>query len=391
MLLPSELYANCIRKGSLKQDKQQLKCITKFLDPLYEKLCGLGGAAKQNPLIMNDIKGLYLWGGVGCGKTLLMDLFRDALPTNINCRSMHFHTFMKDVHRFLHKQRMLGEKNGTDITHAVNTVVRDANLLCFDEMMVTDVADAMILKRVFRHLYERGLCLVTTSNRAPSDLYLNGLNREQFLPFVDMLEERCHVCPMKNETDYRLKQDPSSITDVYFYPSSDPTQKAGFEAKFRGMTKGKKPEKITLSTEFGRKLLIPKAVPACKICRFTFMELFCEELGAVDYETISKKFHTVFIENIPKLSLKQSSEVRRMINALDLFYQNKVKLVILADAEPQALCPESGGATGHENLDISEDFKIFTTEDEYFMIKRTLSRLTEMRSASYMKQKWSAS
>ena len=398
MSLPSAVYQNQVRRKILKSDAQQLRCLQQCFDPLYEHLTTIGSQSRANPLLMNDVKGLYLWGGVGCGKTYMMDLFRENLPSDIDCCRMHFHAFMKDVHRYLHKSRMEGKTS--DIAHAVQNVIKNANVLCFDEMMVTDVADAMILKRIFKHLYTRGLCLVTTSNRAPQSLYQNGLNREQFLPFIDLLSERCKVFNMDADVDYRtsLGGGSSASDDIYFYPSNDAKQRAKFEEKFRSLMKGKKVAKATIRSDFKREVTIPQAVPSLKVCRFTFGELFCQERNAVDYETISQKFHTIFIENFPKLSIKQSNEVRRMINALDIFYQNSVKLIILADAQPQELCLEDSSKDDPYDLlglrnpmmreMYSEEFQIFNTEDEQFMIKRALSRLTEMKSPKYMQEKW---
>ena len=398
MSLPSVVYQGNVRRKILKHDVQQLKCITQFLDPLHEKLTSIGSDAKSNPLLMNDVRGLYIWGGVGCGKTYIMDLFRENLPRGIESCRMHFHSFMKDVHRQLHKSRMLGNQGKpSDVADAVQNVIQGANLLCFDEMMVTDVADAMILKRIFKHLYERGLCLVTTSNREPQALYQNGLNREQFLPFIDLLLERCHVHSMKADIDYRSSGDAntSQPSDVYFFPTSDARQRSRFEEKFRAMSKGKKAARVSIRTDFNRDLFIPKAVLPSKVCRFTFNELFCEERSATDYEAISQRFHTIFIEDFPKISIKQSNEVRRMINALDVFYQNNAKLIILADAEPKNLCLDGDNSTDLFTANnsmmqamYSEEFQIFNTMDEQFMIQRALSRLTEMKSAKYQLAKW---
>ncbi len=307
-------------------------------------------------------RGLYVHGEVGRGKTMLMDLFFDAAEAAPKRRA-HFHAFMADVHARLHawrQARKKGEVSGEDpIAPVAAELARESSLLCFDEFAVRDIADAMILARLFSALFAAGVVMVATSNVAPDDLYKDGLNRALFLPFIALLEERCAIVELAARTDYRLEK--LTRAPVYYTPLG-PEADAALDAAFLAMTGRPRgaPMKIEL---LGRSLYAPQAVDG--VVRFDFDALCRRPLGSADYLELAERFHTLFLDHIPVIGADERNEAKRFIILIDALYDMRVKLVASAAAEPEALFEGGEGA-------------------EAFEFARTASRLIEMRSADYL-------
>lgn len=311
-------------------------------------------------------RGVYLWGPVGRGKSMVMDLFFETAPI-ARKRRTHFHVFMGEVHRLVDAWRKgdtaarkarFGQARGDDpIPPVADVVAAEARLLCFDEFQVTDIADAMILGRLFEALFARGVTLVSTSNRPPDELYKNGLNRQLFLPFIDMLKARCEVVRVAGAHDYRL--DRLRAAGAWFSPN-DPDNQRQFDALWASMLDGDEELGETLEV-LGRKIWLPHA--AGGQLRATFASLCGTALGPNDYLALAERFHTVFLEDVPRLSPANREEARRFVTLVDALYEARTRLVVLAQADPARLYPEGDGA---------------------FEFERTASRLEEMRSAAWL-------
>ncbi len=245
-------------------------------------------------------KGVYLHGGVGCGKTFCMNLFYQHVNGDWkrDKQHVHFHKFMLQVHQQMHEAKMIQKIKGDPLPLVVTKTLERGRLICFDEFQVTDVADALILRRLFTGLLQQGAVIVATSNRPPQDLYLNGLQRDLFLPFIDLLQERLTVVSMwDSETDYRLVQGEHKERGVYFIGRKSKKQ---FEETWRKLTKGTPIVSTSLSTQ-GRTVPVPMASLTTGVARFAFEDLCQKALGAADYLVIGQNFHTVFVENVPKV------------------------------------------------------------------------------------------
>jgi cell division protein ZapE len=304
--------------------------------------------------------GVYLWGGVGRGKSMLMDLAYEHVPAQPK-RRVHFHAFMLDVHQRLRRAREKGR--GDPIPPVADSIAAEARLLCFDEMVINNTADAMILSRLFTALLNEGVAVVTTSNRRPSDLYKDGLNRELFLPFIDLIESRMEVVELNGPTDYRL--DRLKGVHTWHVPNGDAATLALAQAFFQ-LTDYPVEDRAKVPTEElevggGRTLHVPKSLKGVAV--FSFKRLCGEPRGAADYLAIAQRFHTVIIVGIPVLGPEKRNEAARFVTLIDAFHEHKVKLLAAADAEPAALYPAGDGS---------------------FEFARTVSRLEEMRSAEYL-------
>jgi cell division protein ZapE len=312
------------------------------------------------------VRGVYLWGPVGRGKSMLMDLFFEAAPVERKRRT-HFHVFMAEVHAHVNawrtgdaaaRQARFGTHRGDDpVPPTADVIANGARLLCFDEFQVTDIADAMILGRLFEQLFARGVTVAATSNRAPDDLYRDGLNRQLFEPFIAMLKERLQVAPVDGARDYRL--DRLRAAGTWFSPI-DAGNEAGFERLWREMLGGDEEIGATLEV-FGRRQHWPRA--AGRMLRAHFQSLCGEALGPSDYLAIAGRFDTLFLEALPRLRGEDRSAARRLATLIDTLYEARARLVVLAAAEPGRLYPEGDGA---------------------FEFERAASRLEEMRSAAWL-------
>lgn len=353
MTSPLAAYRQRLAEGDLKHDFAQEAAALR-LDALAQAL------ARWKPDAWigrgETPRGLYLWGPVGRGKSLLLDLFFEAAPVRKK-RRVHFHEFMLDRHAFLRDARARGAGQDELIAQAAKQVADDASLLCFDEIQVSDIADAMILGRLFERLFAENVVIVATSNRAPDDLYKNGLNRQLFVPFIAQLKQRLDIIEVAGPRDYRLEQ--LMAAPVYYAPLG-PAAEEAVEKAWARLTLGAHANAVTLDVG-GRALKVERE--AAGVARFTFEELCARPLGAADYIEIAERFHTVIIENIPKLNPAMREEAARFRILIDALYEAKVKLIASADAQPQALYPAG---------------------DQSFEFERTASRLMEMRGQAYL-------
>lgn len=362
-------YASMVAEGRIDPDPAQ-KEIVEHLARLTERLESHRLARKGSALgwlfgkreTAEPIRGLYLWGSVGRGKTMLVDLFHDSLNVQRKRRA-HFHAFMADVHARIHDWRQRakrGEVKGEDpIQPVAEQLADEAWVLCFDEFSVTDIADAMILGRLFQALFARGVVIVATSNVEPSRLYHNGLNRQLFLPFIGLIEKQMQVMRLDARTDYRLEK--LQGHPIYYSPV-DATAKKAIDTLFEELSEGQRasPRRIDLG---GRFLDIP--IAAGGVARGTFAD-FCEKpLGSVDFLALARNFHTLVLEGIPRIDPEKRNDAKRFITLIDILYEHHVKLIASAEVEPQDLYHAPSGHVAFE-------------------FDRTVSRLIEMRSESYL-------
>ncbi|XP_072970758.1 uncharacterized protein [Typha angustifolia] len=331
----------------------------------------------------SPVKGLYLYGGVGTGKTMLMDLFYEQLPSNWRKKRIHFHDFMLNVH-----SRLQMHKGVADPLEVVAAEISDESvLLCLDEFMVTDVADALILNRLFRHLFSKGIVLISTSNRAPDQLYEGGLQRDLFLPFIETLKERCVAHAIGSSLDYRKLG--SAEQGFYFIGN----QNNGFlKEKFHLLVGQDKPQPEVVEVVMGRQLQVPLGANGCAY--FPFEDLCDKPLGAADYFGLFKNFHTLALEGIPKFGLHNRTAAYRFVTLVDVMYENKARLLCTAEASPVELferimtvadahkfSPRSSSRSQKgDDLDLCIDNELGFAKD------RTISRLTEMNSREYLEQ-----
>ncbi|MCV3734730.1 cell division protein ZapE [Rhizobium sp. TRM96647] len=306
-------------------------------------------------------RGLYIHGGVGRGKTMLMDLFFSLVPIKRKRRA-HFHEFMADVHDRIHRHRQKlknGETKQADpVPPVAEALIAEARLLCFDEFSVTDIADAMILSRLFSELFARGCILVATSNVEPDNLYKDGLNRGLFLPFVDLLKKHVDIVALDSGTDYRLEKDEG--LPVFRHPLGAEADQAMDKAWARE-TAGKAVKPVTIAFR-GREIAVPAA--AGRAARFSFADLCEKPMGAADYLAVLKRYDTIFLDHIPFLGPDRRNETKRFINLVDTIYDHGARLFASAAAAPENLLVAKKGTEGFE-------------------FDRTVSRLIEIRSVEY--------
>ena len=362
-------YAALISSRKIEADPAQAELVRRLValesalaqHRLSRKSSSLGWlfSRRQTP---GPVKGLYVWGDVGRGKTMLMDLFFATSEVRRKRRA-HFHEFMAEVHdrvREVRHQLKLGTlTNGDPIRHVADEIAQETWLLCFDEFHVDDIADAMILGRLFTRLFEQGVVLVATSNVAPEDLYYEGLNRALFLPFIHLLLHHVDVVRLAARTDYRMEKLGGVAT---WYVPADEDAEVALDIAWQKITGTLEGEPVSIQLA-GRVLRVPEA--AMGVARFTFGQLCEQPLGASDYLRLAHEFHTLIIDRIPVMDYPQRNAAKRFIILIDTLYDHGVKLIASAMAEPDELYLASDGYEAHE-------------------FRRTVSRLIEMRSADYL-------
>jgi cell division protein ZapE len=364
----SAQYAARVAAGKIERDAAQ-QAIVNRLAQLERELAERRLARKSSSLGWlfgsrepEPIKGLYIFGDVGRGKTMLMDLFFAASPL-VRKRRVHFHEFMAEVHERVHVLRQrakLGEISAEDtIGVAASAIAQEIRLLCFDEFHVTDIADAMILGRLFKHLFELGVIVVATSNVPPTELYKDGLNRALFLPFIALIEEHMEIRQLDARTDFRLEK--LAGVPVWHVPA-DRAAEAALDQAWRRLTSGHAGEPRDLLVK-GHTIPVPRATMG--VARFSFHDLCQQPLAAADYVKIAREYHTVLLDRVAVMDYERRNEAKRFIILIDTFYDNAVKLIASAEAEPDALY------RANEGFEASE-------------FKRTASRLIEMRSEAYL-------
>eukprot|EP00249_Psilotum_nudum_P017992 c26589_g1_i2 orf=350-1867(+) len=324
------------------------------------------------------MRGLYLYGGVGTGKTMLMDMFYEELPENWRKKRIHFHDFMLDVHGLLQRHRGMADP----LEVVADDLSKEAILLCVDEFMVTDVADALILNRLFGHLFRKGTVLVTTSNRAPEKLYEGGLQRDLFLPFIATLKERCVVHEIGSLTDYRKL----NTAENGFYFSGDGGDEL-LRERFHILTDGAMAVPTTVEVVMGRKLKVPFGVNGCAY--FEFHELCEMPLGAADYFGLFNHFHTLALEDIPIFGGHNRVAAYRFVTLIDVMYEKKARFLCSAEADPVELfhrCVTVSDAPTHPRSSHSDEADICVDNELGFAKERTISRLTEMNSRPYLEE-----
>lgn len=365
-----ERYAALVESGAIERDPAQI-AVVKRLQALTETLASRRLAKKSSALGWlfgsrqpppEAVKGLYIWGSVGRGKTMLMDLFYEAVPL-ASRRRVHFHAFMADVHERIHAYRQelkAGRVKEPDpIGPVAAALAAEATLLCFDEFTVTDIADAMILGRLFTALFAAGVVVIATSNVEPSRLYENGLNRALFLPFITLLQSKVEVIRLDARTDFRLEKLGGAPT---YHVPADEAARAALDKAFARLSGVARGAPTTIEVK-GHELKLPQA--AAGVARASFADLCAQAYGASDYLALAQRFHTLVLDEIPIMELDRRNEAKRFIILIDALYESHVKLVASAAAEPTGLYVARSGR-------------------EAFEFDRTVSRLIEMRSEEYL-------
>ena len=363
----SVAYAGKVAAGILQSDPVQLNA-AHALDRITADIKTNQGKWFFEP--KNTVNGLYLWGGVGRGKSMLMELFVEGLPGNIKAQRVHFHAFMRDMHRRIHEWRQLSIKarralpyfvRGAEddpIPHLAKYVAQNYKILAFDEFHVTQIADAMLLSRLFTALFEADVIIVATSNRAPEDLYVNGLNRGLFLPFIDVLRAHCDIFALSSPTDYRLE---TLYGETVWHVAQGSTP-AIMHAQWDTLTAGFDTAGQSLDVQ-GRTLTIPKL--AGDVAWMTFDDLCGKPLGASDYLVLCDAVRVLFLADIPQLNPENRNEAARFVALVDVMYETQTILVGSAATLPDTLYLKGDGA---------------------FEFQRTISRLIEMQSQAYLEK-----
>ncbi len=363
---PLTTYEQRISDGEIKPDPIQADAVL-ALQRLFDDVIEIEGAPKKSFLqrVIGGGKpadiplGVYMHGGVGRGKSMLMDLFYDCLPEKVPKRRVHFHEFMIEVHDYIHSRSLDGGTLGMveqALPSLAGLIYNKSRILCFDEFHVVDIADAMILGRLFKILFEKGVIVVATSNWAPGDLYKDGLQRDRFKPFIQLLKTKVQTVHLDSPHDYRKQT--VQVEGTYFTPLNRATQK-DMDALFKHLLDGQKPKKDSFEVK-GRKIAVKQTADG--IARFTFAQLCERPHGAEDYLEIARRYQTVFLEGVPKLSYDRRNEVKRLMNLIDALYEARAQVIISAEKDPHNL---------------------YAGRDHAYEFERTISRLMEMQSENY--------
>lgn len=349
-----ETYRARVRSGELARDPLQEKAAERLTRLARELTQYRPGRRSFFTRAEPPPRGLYIWGDVGRGKSMLMDLFYRAIPLRRK-RRIHFNAFMGEAHSLIHAER---QKEGSKdpIPPVAQIIASDATVLCFDEFQVTDVADAMILGRLFEHMFALGVVVVATSNTSPDRLYAGGLNRQLFLPFIALIEQTLEIVELNGNEDYRRRQ--AGDDDLYIYPLG-PQASRKMDMAWQRLTSGAPARPAELSV-LGRTIRVPAAVGS--IARFHFDDLCDAPLAANDYLAVARKFHTILLDDIPVMGPAMRNQARRFVLLIDTLYDERVRLVCSAAAPADSLYPEGDGADA---------------------FRRTASRLIEMQSDEY--------
>ncbi|CAG5039971.1 unnamed protein product [Parnassius apollo] len=415
---PWNLYLNKVSNKSLSPDSHQ-ENVVQHLQKVYEEVTAFDRPSlhfqqqsffnffKKVPEKIIAPRGLYIYGSVGGGKTMLMDLFYETIPIKEKLR-VHFNSFMLNIHARIHELKIKsgrgassfrdeGSKPFDPIPPVAADITQESWVICFDEFQVTDIGDAMVLKRLFTQLFDNGCVVIATSNRKPDDLYKNGLQRSNFLPFIPVLKEHCTVVQLDSGIDYRLRGTGNKYSKYFI--NSELQENNAVDTLFKFLaskeTDTVRPRVINI---MGRNVKFAKSCG--RVLDSTFEELCDRPIGASDYLVISKTFHTVFIRDLPQLSImKHRSQLRRFITLIDTLYDNRVRVVIAADCEPKDLFKlEEKDDYADADRALMDDLKItkdsddakaaiFTGEEEMFACNRCLSRIMEMQTDEYW-DKW---
>ena len=384
---PVTKYQSLMREGELKSDVDQANAVIE-LERLYLELIDFAAAdAEKKPFSVRGgwkarflrrfdnsktpPRGIYLYGGVGRGKSMLMDLFFSVVPLTSK-RRVHFHEFMLDIHARLEAWHSLSKKKRgqhgkqirmeDSIITVAQQIANEATLLCFDELQVTDISDAMVVARLFEELFDKGVIVIATSNRAPDDLYKNGLNRQRFVPFIERIKETMEIITLNGPTDYRY--DRLKGSEIFFSPVNVETTKKLSAVFFRLTDRSVEDRDKVPSEELtvqGRTLFVPKAARGVAV--FSFKRLCANPLGSADYLTIARTYHTVIIVAIPQFNNENSNEATRFVTLIDVLYEYGVKLLCSAAVPPQLL---------------------YLGGNSSFEFERTVSRLIEMQTEGYL-------
>jgi len=361
---PLRAYRDKVSEGELDPDPAQESLVEK-LEELHSSLVDYHSVSMQlgwkewigfNKDQEEPYKGLYIYGDVGRGKSMLMDLFFEAVQLE-HKRRVHFHAFLQDIHVRFNDFRAQNSDGGDPIPSVIKSIANETVLLCFDELQVVNIVDAMILGRLFEGLFHHGVVIVATSNRPPKDLYKDGLQRKKFLPFIDLISRNLDIIELGAERDYRLER---MLGMRVFHQPLEPEAREDLDSYFRELTKGYIPasEKIMVK---GRSIEITCA--AAGVGRISFDRLCGTALGPADYLEISRRYHTLILDEIPRMGESLKNEAQRFVILIDTLYENKVNLICSADAPPQEL---------------------YVLGEGVFEFDRLVSRLMEMQSEEYL-------
>ncbi len=369
-------YEALIADGTIARDAAQER-VVEALDSLADRITHVplhGETSDRSSAPDQAPRGLYIHGPVGGGKTMLLDLFFASIDIGAK-RWVYFHEFMAGLHERLHNERRPGETSqaGDPTTRVVRRLASEIRLLCFDEIAVTDIAEAMILSRVFSQLFSHGVIIVATSNVEPQHLYDGGINRTQVLPFVALLQENLDIVRMETRADFRLEKPQGER--VWFAPA-DAAAKAELDRAFDRLTAGAVPQTLILPTQ-GHPLRVPRQAQG--VARFSFRELCLDLLWTSDYLAIARTFHTLVVDAIPT-RFTHRNHAKRLCALVNILYEHNVRLIVSADGEPSDI---HSGMVATLNPAIGSAIRSPETTPEMLEFRRTASRLAEMRSAAY--------